>query len=500
MNFPLITTRIICAGMTIGFISAQDNPIVGPRALGMGGTGVSTCDDHNAQYYNPAILGFFAQRDANGAKLSVDNNDLGRKQWGTGIDVSAGYTVLGRLSEIIDELNGADIRGLVQNGLSQANDLKRLTTVAHAINELDQSGNAIMGDANGGVGMRIGHWGLGARVTGQTTGYVTNTDLINVAFGASGAVLANTIASSGAPSDGQALLLGTEQKQSLYTRFGGDATLPIDTSSNAWLTVERIDYAMRQAGIQGAAVQQVVGTFLNVAGGTGQSLSNNATFVSLAGFGLAEVPVSYGYSINEHWAVGTTAKGLVGRVYRNEVSIFSNNATESLHQTVDNYTQSFDVGVDVSVAARTDYLQAGFIVRNINQPTFEAPTVNGHSYDSVVLRPQATISESIVPCDWFTLAMDLDLNSIETTTPGYRVQRLGAGAEINPWHVLALRAGAYRNIADGDAESVLTLGAGINLWAVRIDAALAASMRRVQVLDWNLPEEARASLGIMADF
>ena len=40
-----------------GQLAALDSYIVGPRALGMGGTGVASTDDYTAQFYNPALLG-----------------------------------------------------------------------------------------------------------------------------------------------------------------------------------------------------------------------------------------------------------------------------------------------------------------------------------------------------------------------------------------------------------------------------------------------------------
>lgn len=500
-TFLTPASRLLTLGLTTaGLLTAQDLPIVGPRALGMGGTGVSSCDDHTASFYNPAMLGFFGQRGADDAPLVSDNNDLGRKHWGVGLDVTVGYTVIGRLSEILAEIQGANLRGLARDGIQSPNDLQRLATVARAISDLGDSGNAVIVDANSGIGVRIGRWGLGARIRAQSSGFVTNTDLASMVLNASGPTLATNIVNSGAPNDDQVDLLSSEQAQSLYVRLGGDATQPVDTTSQAWQAVECIDYAMRQAGISGTTVNAAYSAFQNAAAGTGTDINDNATYVSLAGFACVEIPVSYGFPINEHWAVGATVKGLIGRVYRNQVSVFDNTAKDSLGQTTEAYDQSFDVGIDLSVAARTQFIQAGLIVRNINSPTFPSPSVNGRTWDSVVLEPQATISESIIPWDWCTVAIDLDINAVETTTPGYHMQRLGVGAEINPWHVLALRCGAYRNIADGNAGSVVTLGAGLNLWAVRIDAALAASPHTMQVLEWELPEEMRASLGIMADF
>jgi hypothetical protein len=484
----------------VGVVAAQDNPIVGPRALGMGGTGVSSCDDHTAQQYNPAMLGFFAMREPDGGRLAMDNNDLGRKRWGVGVDASVGYSALGNLADILKDLSGANLRALAQSGLSGPGDLQYLMAIVRAVGEIGEEGNAINASANGGMGMRIGRWGLGARLSAQSTSFIANTDLVNLAMSASGPALASRIAGSGAASDGQVALIGPEQARSLYVRLGGDPSQPINVGSEAWQSVQRVDFAMRQAGVSAATIDRVSVAVQNAVAGTGRSIEQNTTTISLAGFGLAEVPLSYGYPITENWAVGATLKGLVGRVYRNQIPVFSQTARASAEQTFEAFEQSVTVGLDLSVAARTRYVQAGLILRNLNSPSFAGPTINGYTYEKATLRPQATLSESVIPWTWLTVAIDLDLNAIEAAAPGLKQQRLGVGAEVAPWHALALRVGAYRNIAEGDGKTVATLGAGVNLWAVRIDAAIAATTERVHIDQWDVPSQMQASLGLMADF
>ena len=99
-----------------------------------------------------------------------------------------------------------------------------------------------------------------------------------------------------------------------------------------------------------------------------------------------------------------------------------------------------------------------------------------------------------------SLVIDADLLQGQSSFIGYDTQRIGAGIELNPWNVLALRAGAYQNIAESDIGPVITLGAGLNLWALRIDLALASSTELTSFKDYEVPDEARLSLGIAADF
>lgn len=47
-------------GVTQAALALEFQPI-GARQLGMGGVGVASTHDATAQYYNPAIFGFFAK-------------------------------------------------------------------------------------------------------------------------------------------------------------------------------------------------------------------------------------------------------------------------------------------------------------------------------------------------------------------------------------------------------------------------------------------------------
>ena len=85
---PLLDSRRLLSGLlmlgSISTASALDAYIVGPRALGMGGTGVASTDDQNAQFYNPALFGFF------GRTTGPDNQGLAHKHWGGGFDANVG--------------------------------------------------------------------------------------------------------------------------------------------------------------------------------------------------------------------------------------------------------------------------------------------------------------------------------------------------------------------------------------------------------------------------
>jgi hypothetical protein len=68
------------------------------------------------------------------------------------------------------------------------------------------------------------------------------------------------------------------------------------------------------------------------------------------------------------------------------------------------------------------------------------------------------------------------------------------------WNVLALRLGAFQNMAQTDIGLVPTLGLGFNLWAVRIDIAVAQSTKTVDFDGSTAPAYLAGAVALAADF
>ena len=496
---PLLPALTLVGVGVSGPLMALDAYIVGPRAHGMGGTGVASSNDHTAQFYNPALFGFY------GLGIGPDNQGLGTKDWGVGFDASAGTRVHGNLLEIAQTLASTDIEGLNSNGITAREDLRNLLQAAAALGEIGKPANAVSVDASTGLTVRIGHGALGVRAYGQAATLVSNTDLVNVALNVGGALLADQIATRGT-NDTQVLLLTTDQQNSLHAAFGGNGTYGSTASQNdidANTAIQNLDYEMREAGFTASQVQTAVTVVRNAAiapNGTG-TFEDNDTILRLRAFGLAEMPLSYGWSIGEHWSIGGSLKLMIGRVYGTELSVFEEDAPTHFDATVDNFETTVTWGLDLAIAGRWQWFQAGVVGRNLNSPEFDGFTnVLGTRIDGVRIDPQATVGVAFIPYQWLTVAVDADLLPGESSFDGYDTQRVGAGLEVNPWNILALRAGAYQNIAESDIGPVVTLGAGLNLWAVRIDLAIASSTELVEFKDYDVPDELRLSLGIAADF
>lgn len=500
LPFSKLLTAAVLASLWTSPALALDSFMVGPRALGMAGANVASTSDTSAHYYNPAAFGFFGCRDGKGNKLACDNNNIGRKNWGMDLSATAGYKMHNDFGTYLDDLADIDHEQLSATGINTESDLRNLIDLVRDLDGLDEPGNAVTANLNTGLGVRFGNFAIGARAYAQANGQVLDIDETNL--GISGGGDLNTqiesIDLSAAP-DGIQLFSPTQVDQ-------------LRSAGLSPTAIERLDFLARSEGVSSSQIQGTTDLLAQLAAQSlngGGALEDNTTTVALRGFAVVEIPLSYGRAINDHWAVGANLKLMRGRVYGSDIIVFNQDSGDILAEVDEDFEESNNIGLDVGILGRYPMVNLGLVGRNLNAPTFDGfskqkllstGALRPVQADSVTLDPQVTIGVAWIPTETLTLETNYDLTKNKTVFSGYDTQNLAFGLEWDAGRVLALRAGAYKNLAEKDIDWVYTAGLGLNLWGARFDLAAAMSEQKTSFDGDDLPNEAQLSAQLSLDF
>lgn len=510
---PTPTLLLVTLSLGLATVQAQESQVVGPRALGMGGVGVACSDDYTAQYYNPATFGFFDEHPADGGRYPSDNNDLERKDWGFGIDATASAQITPSFGNYLNNVLQADIskvRNLGQAGADNVAILEDAVRILGAVAEFNPAQDYVLIDANAGAGLRIGSFGIGARIYTSAIGRVTDLDTQHLGIDLTGF---NSVAqaisniNTNLPAGYTPQTLSQAQVQQLTTTLSkkadGTAANPTDVQN----AVNNIDSALTKAGISGSSVQAVVDQFGNLVTGSSTVanalLTSNTTKLRMVGLALAEIPVTYGVAMDEHWSIGGSLKYMLARVYGLQATLLNSNGKGFSSYVVnsrENYASSSNIGVDMGIMGRFPLVQVGLTGRNLNAPKFDGPTVNGVVFAPITVEPVVTAGVAFIPWTTFTIAADLDLTQSLSVDNFTEMQHAGVGMEWNVLHFLALRGGVSKNIAQASNNLLYSAGLGVNLYALRIDLAAQASSETITYDGHDYPENAAASLAVATDW
>lgn len=483
----------LLAGCT-GSAYTQDSFVVGPRALGMGGTGVAAVDDLPAQYYNPAAFGFFAhqppvEEQSDKGPFSVDNNALWRKDWGAGADFTFGARIHHEFAEHIltlkDYWDDGTIDNLSTTGITTEADALAMVDAFNALSNLSDPDNAVTADFTGGFAVRIKQFGLGIRTFGQVSGRLNNLDLTNL--GIAGGDINDQMTNNGITASGT----GSVFTPSQITALENGGYSPANAAT--------LDQLAAQAGVTPEQTDLLI-TALLAAEGSGGSLDQNLSSLRMYGVDVIEIPLSFGYAINENLAIGGNIKAMIGRVYGTDVIVFGDDVEDAIKAADENYEQTVTWGIDLAVMARLKMFNLGLTARNLNTPTFDGPTVGATSFADYEIEPTVTAGAAFIPFETLTFAVDLDLVESETVLSDYKSQYVRVGAEWDIARFIALRIGYSENLAETDIGGLVHAGVGLNLWLVRIDLAGSAALETTEYDGDEVPREARVGLQLAADF
>lgn len=159
-------------------------------------------------------------------------------------------------------------------------------------------------------------------------------------------------------------------------------------------------------------------------------------------------------TIVEGLVVGSTLKVVRGGFATGTVDLpTAGAALASLDDLDRDRRTTFDL--DVGVMAGTPAMRLGLALKNLRSPSFRATTGS-----EVALPRQARVGLAVLPTDGVTLAMDLDLNTVDLM--GDLRRMLAVGGETSVGSRVQVRSGARWNLA-GDRDVLGAVGASISV-------------------------------------
>jgi hypothetical protein len=525
---------------------AEQWQIVGPRALGMGGAHVAIVNDATAQYWNPGAFGFFdeplpgktekkqelrekinrekdqettaeiqkgAQKASEGEEeIREDWNGHSERYFGIHLNAGVGLQNLGDAVNEVDDIVDRDFENIFDKAKDDSKpltvaDLGDAFDIINDLNDLEDPDTGVIALANAGFGVRIGHFGVGAYVLGEIA---TNFDVDLNNLGFSGADLSNAIDAlssevlPGGPIGDTPGGLSSAQRQSLLNTVD---SLPGWSTAEAQLYVDASDLAI--AGDGRTATEEDIATLEQLAkiasdiesGNISGNLDNNQTSIIYIGPAILEIPLTYGYAINDYWSLGGNIKYMYGRIFFNKINVFKIDTDDFLADAYDESDDSHYFGIDLGTLVRFSDFRIGITGRNLNEPRFDYTTDEGEE-KTWTINPQVRGGIAYMPCNWFTLAADADLTRNKSPKEGYHSQLVSTGVEFNLFNFLTLRGGFYTNVGDSTThdEFVYTAGLGTNFWGIHLDVGAAMSDSRSEFNDYSIPDETRAELALSAQF
>ena len=452
--FPALP-GLLALAMLAPRAAAEDWQIIGSRYQAMGGAGVATVNDSNAAHWNPGALAF---ADHYEVELPVNLTLL-----------TAGDAIRDA-DEIIEfiQANSFDavLTKIQTGGVLTPAELQDTLSVAENLLELGNSNEGFVTDFD--AGFRLYRQGMVLTMrTAGSFGLDPELDLGGFSFsdGLTAAAQVANVVGSGSDRTGQ------------FTNPSSQGLADLIAAGFAWTPdqAEELVFQSELAGLDTSSptIQDLLS---NVAGSTGgltaRDLAQSLTGVTTNALMTAEVGLGYGVPLfGERLGIGGNLRMIQGITYTRFLQFDDIQSSEDLIDDLldsNNRATSQQAALDLGVLLRpTRWLRIGAVP------------------GEVVVDPQVRAGIAVYPFPFWLIAADVDITENASTTLVGRTSRmlsLGTELSLPLWRSgLALRAGAYKNLASDEDVITLTAGLGLRAGHLGFDVAAAAATSRAEL-------------------
>ncbi len=218
---------------------------------------------------------------------------------------------------------------------------------------------------------------------------------------------------------------------------------------------------------------------------TPQSIANNKSEIDLTGLQTIEYSLSMAHGfINKTLHIGGTMKFIDAATYFYTISAFNTSDTNIANEVKKNKRTGQKITGDIGVIwMPSERLRLGAVGKYLTGPTFSSAKGS-----DIEIAPQVRAGAAFLPWRGATVALDIDITSNETLSPGYKERQLAVGFEQALGtrgkilsDLFTIRAGGYKNMAESGSNLVATAGVGLGLLGLRLDVAGAYDFAKEEI-------------------
>lgn len=511
-------------------VMAQAMEFQTPGTLGMGRAGVARTTDSYSTFINPAGLAFHEK----GFSMNL----------GGGVGVVINATLADNVDKMsklsLDKLSYTTTGVAATDATLAAESTAQAVQALAIISDVQKNKGELTVNVDLSLAFQIRSFGVGIINSTEFGAGIGTVDTDNLRTGtttsASGTPDAVSLANvqnlvkdlNGGTTPVGAVDVNTAyQAQSYFDKAQWDTvynkiltTIPGITPAEAAALANNVGTQLSSSGTQlaGLSKDQVVsGLSLAASSFSGGALKDNKTTVNLVGISLFEVPIAYGHKFDfgtkGKLGLGAAAKVMRGTVYYQEAFLFKDfegGSSDFTKKAKDSKADSTSFGIDLGALYRLEDVKyigpinVGLALKNLNAPKFDGPKDALGKTSSVKVEPQARLGLGLDPFSWLSIAADMDVTKNKTVISGRDSQLIGGGLEahFDHWYALwlAIRGGAYKNIADSGSKPVITLGLSLGPQYLRLDINGAFATKTAKYDNKSYPNEAKVEFGLSTAF